>query len=181
MIVHHLDEHTASTHVSLVGENHYQKEPGGSLAYTERESDSNVHQCIMIVEPVEEYVTVLPCMTKIATSLDSLSTVFLCGLVYQEVSNGELAAVRALSKSLFQRETLQHVIVLKSMLPETFYSEMFMGIMDNRDMRKLDIYFCEIPQASARFIPDALPSLSKITSLTFRQCNFSLSDSEMMG
>ena len=47
------------------------------------------------------------------------------------------------------------------MLPEAFYSEMFMGIMNNRDLQKLDIYFCEIPQASARLIPDALPLLSK--------------------
>ena len=180
VIVHHLDEHTASTHVSLVGESHYQKEPSRSRTYTEHEHNSNVQQRIMIVKPVEDYATVVPCMTKIATSLDSLSTVFLCRLVYQEVSNGELAVVQELSKSLFQRETLQHIIVLKSMLPETFYSEMFMGIMNNRDLQKLDIYFCEIPQAAARLIPDALPFVSKLTSLTLRQCNFSLSDSEMI-
>ena len=174
VILHHLDRANATTHMSLVGDGRYQEFSEQNRAVAELHQG----QRIMIVGPEEEYACVVPCMTKVVSSVNMLTTVFLCRLVYEKVSNGELTALWKFGKSLFQRQCLQHIIVLKSHLPEVFYSEMFTGLRNNRDLLKLDIYFCEIPYGAARLIPDALTYLSKLTSLTLRQCNFNLSDSE---
>ena len=165
VIVHSLDTKTASTYLSV---RHEKLVTAGCV------------QGILIAEPKEDYKHVMPCLTKIASDMGNIRTIFLCDILLDNATDEQLEVTSDLSNVLFNRKDLEHVIVLKSKLPETFYANMFMGVAQNVHLEKLDLYFCQIPHAGVSILSKALSKLTKLTSLKLRHCIRNSSDAELI-
>ena len=164
VIVHNLDATTGSTYSSLCS----------------RKSNYGCGQCIMITEPREDYKSVVPCLTKVTGEMNEICTVLLADIVLKTKRDQELESVSELSKSLFQRNNLQHVILLKSTLPDIFYCDLFRSIRRTSNLKKLDFYFCSLPHTAVGLLSQTIPNLEKLTSLKLRSCISKLCDAEII-
>ena len=164
VIVHNLDATTSATYSSLCS----------------RKSENGYGQCIMITEPKEDNKSVVPCLTKVTGEMTEICTVLLSNIVLRPNKDEELDTVSELSKALFERNNLQHVILLKSTLPDIFYCDLFSSIKRTTNLKKLDFYFCSLPNKAVGLFSQAIPNLDKLTSLKLRSCISKLCHAEII-